>query len=389
MLEPTPLLAASLLATLSIAAAVLAAALLGAVAAVLATRRRDDPAAPPVGDGSVAGELRAIGAQIEQSLVEQRHQGETQRRLLSQQLEGVRETVETQGHEVGGLRNELRHEVRRRDAELDEIRHQLATIRTGEALPAPPRAALPAHDEVVFEPLDDEPFAVDPVTGGAAGGGAVDPFQGDGSADVSVSEFEHLDVTGVEAPTEVEADAFDIDADDAAAAEGAPPETVGPLSFDGSGGEAGDGAVGAEPAAVSAATFDIFTPISFDAPAEPAPPATAWVSRTDRADVPDAIAPDAFAPDDVLASAFATKGGAAAAVDGAEDLTVIGSIDEATQAFLYRAGVLTLDDVARLGRGEAQRIAHGTGLSEHTVMNEWVLEAQATLFDRFSQEVQP
>ena len=423
MPEPTVLLAASLLATLSTAAAVLVAAVLGAVVAALVGRRDRGPAGPPaLGDGSVAGELRAIGAQIEQSLAEQRHQGETQRQLLTQKIEGVRETVDAQAHEVGGLRNELRHEARRRDAELDEIRHQIATIRTGEALPAPAAAALPPHTpgeaDAAVADEGDASFVQEAEVSFVEAPYGVEPEDG-GMEDADVLDADYLDLSEADAPTDVEADPFGLDAEEVVQAEAAPEdaapaETVGPLSFedldaaalrartgeaDAEGGVESEADApdedAAEPVAeggvveVPASTFDIFTPISFGPPtsdAPPAPPAgtAAWVARTDRADAPGA----ALDADGLVESAFAAPDGAPGLPEDAEDLTVISSIDEATQTVLYGSGVLTLDDVARIGRGDAQRLGLETGVSEHTIMNQWVFEAQAAVFNRFAQETQ-
>ncbi|MEL6617089.1 MAG: hypothetical protein AAFQ43_15205 [Bacteroidota bacterium] len=71
--------------------------------------------------------------------------------------------------------------------------------------------------------------------------------------------------------------------------------------------------------------------------------------------------------------------------EGAEDLTVITSIDADVQRALHMAGVLSLDDIARWGRTEARKISAEVGVSEATIMNQWIFEAQAALFDRFSR----
>jgi predicted flap endonuclease-1-like 5' DNA nuclease len=76
-----------------------------------------------------------------------------------------------------------------------------------------------------------------------------------------------------------------------------------------------------------------------------------------------------------------------AAPDGAEDLTIITTIDEDTQRRLYEVGVLTLDEIAQWGRGDARRIGSRVQVSEDTIMNQWVFEAQAALFQRYSQQV--
>ena len=69
---------------------------------------------------------------------------------------------------------------------------------------------------------------------------------------------------------------------------------------------------------------------------------------------------------------------------GADDLTVISTIDEPTQQILYAAGVTTLDDIARWGRSDARRIAAVASISEDTILNQWVFEAQSALFQSYS-----
>ncbi len=104
-------------------------------------------AGSPAAPRPIAQEVRAIGEQIERAMAEQRLQGETQRQLLTQKLDGVRHAVEDQRTQVDGLRSELRHEVSRRDAEMDEIKSQIAEIRSGIALPESARVALPPAPE--------------------------------------------------------------------------------------------------------------------------------------------------------------------------------------------------------------------------------------------------
>ena len=98
-------------------------------------------AAAPV---AVAEEVKAIGNQIEQAMSEQRMQGETQRQLLAQKLDSVRQTIEAQRNHVDGLRSEMRHESKRRDHEMDEIRSQIGTIQSTLSLPPSDQRALPA-----------------------------------------------------------------------------------------------------------------------------------------------------------------------------------------------------------------------------------------------------
>ena len=124
-------------------------------------------AAAPV---PVAEEVRAIGDQIEKAMSEQRLQGETQRQLLSQKLDSVRQTIDAQRTHVEGLRSEFRHESRRRDAEMAEVRAQIGSLHDAVGLPpaAHPQAALPPAPEpeptpepsaLADGPLDAEPDA--------------------------------------------------------------------------------------------------------------------------------------------------------------------------------------------------------------------------------------
>lgn len=160
---------ASVLTSAILLVGILAAGAIGSVTAFLYWRAKSLEAeggapAPNIASSAapvpVATEVKAIGEQIEQAMADQRLQGETQRQILSQKLDSVRQAVDTQRNQVDGLRNEFRHEVRRRDAEIDEIKHQIATISTGGALPAAPLTALPAAD--AFTPPiapEEAPFA--------------------------------------------------------------------------------------------------------------------------------------------------------------------------------------------------------------------------------------
>lgn len=89
------------------------------------------------------GEMRELTSRIEEIVTTQQDHGETQRAHLSRKIDQVRESVESQHHAVTGLRHELRHEIDRRDAEMSEIRNQIASVREGLALPPAERAALP------------------------------------------------------------------------------------------------------------------------------------------------------------------------------------------------------------------------------------------------------
>ncbi len=95
--------------------------------------------------------------------------------------------------------------------------------------------------------------------------------------------------------------------------------------------------------------------------------------------------PEAYAEPEAAAEADTEP--ANAAPEGAEDLTIITTIDEDTQRRLYEVGVLTLDEIAQWGRGDARRIGSRVQVTEDTIMNQWVFEAQAALFQRYSQQV--
>ena len=65
---------------------------------------------------------------------------------------------------------------------------------------------------------------------------------------------------------------------------------------------------------------------------------------------------------------------------------MISSVDEDVQRLLYQEGVLTLEEIAQWGRTRARQIAVAVQVSEETIMNQWVLEAQAAMFDQFSRQ---
>ena len=68
--------------------------------------------------------------------------------------------------------------------------------------------------------------------------------------------------------------------------------------------------------------------------------------------------------------------------EGAEDLTVIASVDEDVQRLLYIAGVRTLEEIAQWGRGEARRISTQVNVSEDTIMNQWVFDGFDATYTR-------
>ena len=73
--------------------------------------------------------------------------------------------------------------------------------------------------------------------------------------------------------------------------------------------------------------------------------------------------------------------------EGADDLTVITSVDQDVQRLLYQAGVTKLDEIAQWGRTSARRYSAEVSVSEETIMTQWVFEAQAALFNRYANQV--
>ena len=371
-------LAAALPAALSVAAGALLAAALGAVVAVVLLSRWR-----PGGGGErpTTDEVRSILTRIERTLAEQRHQAETERRILAQKLEGVRRAI---AHGAGVARSGAGRGPASRDTEAEEVRRQIEAVQGG-AAPAAEGAPPPPHDS---------PDAVADAPAAASQAESFSPPA------LDISEL---------TPSPTKAKAPDPDGDDAP--EGERPEPSAPeadehvpnapaaapaspadVQFAPDAGPSGDGAPPSDEG-LFLGSSGLFEPMAFAAPAPPAPPQddAAWVARPS---APHAAAPEApaVAPSDAIA--YETEGDSipddvvipAEPPEGAEDLTVIQTIDAETQAHLYGSGVLTLDDVARLGKADAQRIERELGVPEQTVMGQWVFEAQAVLFDRFSAQ---
>ncbi len=461
---------------------ILAVAILIASAYFFLRARRREDAAPDPSDSIV--EMRALGQRIETLVGQQQLQGETARQQLAQKMDAVGQTVDQQRHHLSGLQNELRHEVRRRDAEMEDIRTQLASIQHSARLDGPPALALPevaapaaevrdtpevpaALDTPVFEtptfevPVSEMPAFETPVfeapvfeapafEAPAFEAPTLPPFQtGDGVAftddgwDVgqaptappvfsdpfaetpppsappvlpvfeSVSPFAEPDpFGGPEAAPDSDFEPFDF----------VPPADPEPA------------ATGAMFAAPSSVTFEEITPSFLPGPSsQPAPSVappsqTAWVSLAGRSVAPavptfqppvfEPVAMEASAFEPAQAPAFATPAfetpafqtpafqaaefqapaasapvveaplveEAAPAVPppGADRLTRIASITEEMETALYASGVTTLDEIARWGRSDARRIASAVAVSEDTIMNKWIFEAQAALFQSFA-----
>ncbi len=502
-----------------------------------------------------ATEMRALGERIEAIVGQQQLQGETQRQMLAQKIDAVGQRFDEQRATVDGLRNEVRHEARRRDAEMDEIRHQIAAIQSAPAaLPAPseparslgdgtapdavpvervstdawdvaasptatPLASPPAYafevaesdaasfttdepaptfapetfEPVTFTPEPStaeavefafemiEPEAPAPFTPEPAATEFVEPatftpepftfetvrvepepaaaftvadepamaFHVDDTAELvppamafepaamtfESMSFETIPPAPAEAPPTFEtvsdpfawvsvepapsapassadesvdgpANAFPFSAaapDEAPALASPPPPGFESVSFEAIS-LASPSPAGFE--AAPPAPFDAWSLLPAETPTPPAPPAdAAWVARSDRTDAPTALPPSAATVRDPFAqplpeaaptftpAAFqpvapepAPEPEPFAVPEGADDLTVISTIDGPVQHALYLAGVTKLDEIARWGRGDARRISASVGVSEDTIMGQWIFEAQSALFDQYARQ---
>ena len=480
-----------------IALAIIAgSAIVGLTVAYFLRAKRSEEAKPVANIASAAApvpieeEVKTIGEQIEKAMADQRLQGETQRQLLAQKLDTVRQSVETQKNQVEGLRSEFRHESQRRDQEISEIRSQIGSIQqtvgltagaqgaqqalppaappqdepAAEAPTPPPTAApleeltfpLPPPDEAPAEPApspaeeaDAEPAAFEPVSfetepdafapdapdeapfeevtfATATPEPEPEPDAGSTFEDAAFEEATFEDATFEEATfadatfEDVEVDAEDAPADDTTfedaafeettfAEEAFPTDAGGdtfaeatfadiepPASVRGADDAADDPFATAplydEPAGGDSAG-DVFETWSPDAADDEA----AWVARPSARDVPQPVmaSPDDFvtipstgakAPGTPPAEGLVDLDASGSPVpEDADDLTVISTIDEDVQRRLYEAGVTTLDEIAEWGRSDARRIAAEVQVSEDTVMNQWIIEAQGALFQKFSK----
>ena len=155
----------------------------------------------------------------------------------------------------------------------------------------------------------------------------------------------------------------------------------------------------AAPPTAAAASWDVVPtpPPAEPAEAAPAPPdGGAWVSAQREAPPVPVFAPDAWdeAPAAEPSTAAPAEAPAAESVEppfvppaDADDFLFISTITEDVQRALYLAGVTKLEEIAHWSRSDARRISAAVGVSEETIMNQWVFEAQGALFERYSSHV--
>ena len=456
---------ASLMSTIVWVGLFVLAALTAGASLYFFTRARHREAQAPARDAETSravAEMRTLGDRIETIVSQQQLQGETQRARLGQQIEDVQQTVQEQRHHVDGLRNELRHEVQKRDAELEAIRKQLTDIQASgaalppaaepKALPAPAPAPAPALPRPAPTPTPSASPAPTPAAGPAApapltanepsgdsfaGAEAVpprDPFADALPLDPPAPPAPAPPVATVAQPSapafaEPPAPAppfasvfsemgFDAFAPGEPAGEPfaplpSPPPPAGPAQAPPAGGSqppAAPAPAAPAPAAPAPAAppqaADAFEPTP-SAPPVPneasAPDGGAWIAAA-RAPQPSAldawdVAPvePAAAPDPLTAAPALPAEPNPAAPEpavpqfvtppGADDFLFISTIDEDVQRALYMAGVTKLEEMAHWSRSDARRIGGEVGVSEETIMNQWVFEAQGALFERYSSGV--
>jgi predicted flap endonuclease-1-like 5' DNA nuclease len=265
-----------------------------------------------------AEEIGQIRARIESLMAEQHMRVETQGQHLAQRIDDIRVHIDAQERHMDGIKSELRHEIRRRDGELEDLRGQLAS-----ALDAFWKT-MPALMEGDGQPLALPQPGVPEAPSSPAPAPAAPP-----------------------AP--------------------APPQTPTPAP---------------EPVAVAPEPA-IETPIptwttAADITPRSASPEPVWADAASIAPGPDPFTGVAPRPAPVVMPP---------APEDADDLTIIRGINSDMQARLYAAGIFHLDEVARWSRADARRIAGAVGVSEETIMHEWIFEAQSVLFDSYQRQM--
>ena len=399
---------------------------------------------PTLASSAAPALVQTIGDQIERVMAEQRIQDETQRRAFAQKLDRVCQSVDSQRAHIDGLR----HELRRRDAEMEAIRHQIGLLHPASAQPASASPALPAADAPVMGPAPADPpagpFDDDPFGDGSFGQTSF----GDSAAGLDAApppdDALGLSVFGDSGAFEADS-VFSAWVPQPPAAPPAAPPPVEIATFSPTETEPPDAVADyetvddADATATSEWSHDgpsqldeaeaSFEEVAFGAPADEAPAdaptfdATpppidpSWIARPDRpaADArdtplvasaddffsfpadpePDGDMPTGLADLDALVPAAQTAVAPDPAGDpadpfqapaDADDLTVISTIDEDVQRLLYLEGVTSLEEIAQWSRTRARQIALRVEISEETIMTQWVFEAQAAMFNQFSSQ---
>ena len=414
-----------------------------------------DPAADPLAASAdappparTAEDIAQIRARIEALMEQQQLQTATQSQHFAQKIDELRFHMDQRDRKVDGLRHEIRHELRRHDDELGELRQQLAQALDAfwksnpAALPDRPApvAALPAHEPA---PASPDPASLEPAP-------SVDLAFETPTLETPAFEAQTLETPPFAAPAFEPAVFEDVDLDAAAASllAAAPPDepvavepTADPLDvepaaplrpftdaerlaeahplLDDTATDAASTTGLAGPTPADPTPTDPFAdwpslddPFSLASPParepacapEDAAPATrfapmdAFFERIPGGDSADTPAPTpahvAQTPAHVAQTpepappAGAPPGAPPPEIpDGADDLTLISGIDPAIQGQLYGLGVTTLDDMARWSRADARQISAAVGVPEEIILDQWLFEAQSLLFERYQQQL--
>ena len=371
-------------------------------------------------------ELRHIRQRLEEIYERQQTGAETQFARVNQEIEDLQTSLDAKGRQIDGVQGQLRYELKRHEEEIAALRNQLreaievfaaaalpAARPTTPALPAPPPAEPPPRPA----PVEPEPPAPPEVMKDDAE--LLSDLFGDSGLDADAEPDEYPaphtqrtpeDERGFTARPLVDASA-PMEANDAFAfVEIAPPPAPRPAPIpwnrlDEIPTETHDDPAETEsrPSTHSGDGMDDAPPA--DPFADPAPTLRrAFVVEEDQTEpvVPDTdaaaepepgISPAASPASDLLDPAEIVSFDAPGAVPGTEmlaydDLTVLSAVDAAVQQKLYVLGITTVEAVARWNRTDARRIANQlTHTSEEDIMDRWVFEAQAVLFDRYQEEL--
>lgn len=406
LLTSTPLLAAAL---------VLAVAL-GAAYFIAHARRRAREAAEREAHAlrQRDTELTHIRRRLEEIYERQQTGAQTQFARVNQELEDLQSSLDAKGRQIDGVQGQLRYELKRHEEEIAALRNQLreaievfAAAALPASRPAAPAlsepAALPASrpaspaatDEASAPPADDvlkedtelldDMFGRSQLDDEAGGDDAPEaaepdrPFTARSVLDEARhietnDDFEFVDIAPPARAVSPPARAVSWTPFDEAA--GGAPSSPEPNEQEPPGGDlphssdlphSGDGIGSADAFAGDAYARPAFSAFTLDSEAD---------ARSDEGTGP-------------LGDAFGARPERGRAQAGEhEDLTALSVVDEPTQARLYALGVTTVEAIARWSRADARRIAaHLAGTSEDDIMDRWVFEAQAVLFDRYQAEL--
>ncbi len=411
--------ALALASTLGIATAALAVLLAGAAAYFYVQARRRK-AADAEREAHAArqrdAELRTIRQRLEEIYERQQTGSETQLARVNQELEDLHTSLDAKGRQIDGVQGQLRYELQRQEEEIALLRNQLREaieVFAAAALPAarPAAAALPApppaEPEVAAEPevMKEDAELLSDLFGNTG----LDADAGPEEQPAPDAQRTPEDERGFTARPLVDAPVRTETNDDFAFVEIARPTAPRPAPIpwnrlDEIPTETHDDPAETEPRPSTHSGDGMGDAPLVDAFAAPAPTLrrafvvedqTAPIvpdtdaALADETDVSAAPAPSSEHLDPSELVTVAAPG----AVPGTEmltydDLTVLSAVDAAVQQKLYALGITTVEAIARWSRADARRIASQLPhTSEEDIMDRWIFEAQAVLFDRYQEEL--